>query len=280
MRNLTGKKAVVTGAASGIGKAIAQELARAGANLFLIDQDEVNLLKSVRQCQDLGAETAYEITNLACADNVAATAASILARHAPIDLLINNAGVSCYGASETMPLEEWERLLSVNLLCPVRLTMALMPHLLSRPEANITNVTSIYGLFVTRRCTAYHTTKFGILGFSEALRAEYCRSQLSVTTLCPGYVRTNLYGKLIQSGDWRDIQPPRWASTTAEHVARKTVAAIRRKQRLCLVTPVAYGAYYGVRLVPGLIDWINVLQRRSVRKPKQIESKDEVRRAA
>jgi short-subunit dehydrogenase len=125
------------------------------------------------------------------------------------------------------------------------------------------NVVSMYGFFATGRCTAYHVSKYGMLGLSEALRVEYGRRGLGVTALCPGFVRTSLYDNmLLADGHRRSPVPPRWLSTTPDQVAAKAIRAIRRNQRIALVTPLAHLAYHMKRFTPGVMDWLTHLGRR------------------
>ena len=121
----------------------------------------------------------------------------------------------------------------------------------------------MYGLFATNRCSAYHLSKFGMVGFSEALRAEYARCGLGVTALCPGYVTTDLPASMPNANsDRQPRRPPQWACTTPERVAEKAVRAIRRNARVALVTPLAHAAYYARRIAPGLIDTLYHIGRR------------------
>ncbi len=144
---------------------------------------------------------------------------------------------------------------------------------LGRPEAHILNVCSMYGLFATGGCSAYHLSKFGLVGFSEALRAEYCRRGLGVTALCPGFVTTDLFRSMPDTDSDRPHRtPPSWVCTTPERAAEKAVRAIRRNSRLTLVTPLAHLAYYTRRIAPGLLDTIyRFSRRRAERVPIEIE---------
>src|SRR5919109_925582 len=146
MREILGKSALVTGAASGIGRAIALKLADEGVRLFLVDINEIGL------------------------ESVANDA-----RLAGVDILVNNAGITYYGHTEQMSAEHWDRLTRVNLLSHIQFTRELLPSLLARPEAHVLNVCSMFGLVGMPKVAAYSTTKFALVGFSDALRAEYGR---------------------------------------------------------------------------------------------------------
>lgn len=179
-----------------------------------------------------------------------------------LDILINNAGIAWYGPTEQMPTSEWDRLLQINLLAPIQLTRALLPMLLSQPEAHILNVCSIAGLVAGRKLNAYHTSKFGLVGFSEALRAEFAPRGLGVTALCPGLVQTPLLQKAAPSK-----RLPAWACASPEAIAQQAIKAIRRNRGLVLVTPMARLLWLLKRLSPGLLEFVNGFQRKKWRKP-------------
>src|SRR5262249_7265241 len=128
-----------------------------------------------------------------------------------LDILVNNAGVAYYGPTERMTPGQWDWLLQVNLRSPIQLTQELLPTLLHRPEAHILNVCSIAGLVAGRKLAAYPVSKFGLVGFSEALRAEYAHRGLGVTALCPGLVRTGLFQAAVSGQPGKPVKPPpRW----------------------------------------------------------------------
>ena len=162
---------MVTGAASGIGRALALALAREGA-ARLIDIDEVNLAAAARAARDLGVTVATFVCDLTQPSQITATVQSVLSGGG-LNILVNNAGVAYYGATQDMTVEQWDRIIAVNLLAPIQLVRALMPALLAQEEAHILNVCSIFGLVPLRKGAAYQVSKFGLVGLSAALRAEY-----------------------------------------------------------------------------------------------------------
>jgi len=176
---------------------------------------------------------------------------------------VNNAGVTYYGPTAEMRTEHWETLLAVNLLAPVRLTSLLLPTLLARPEAHVLNVCSALGLIGMPRVAAYCTSKFGLVGYTESLRAECSRLGLGVTALCPGFVSTNLFQNALRSSAERKAKaPPKWVCTTPERVARAAVKAVRRNKRLVIVEPVARMMYATKRFAPALLDLLQSFGRR------------------
>lgn len=256
MRTLRAKRALVTGAASGIGRAISLALAQEGADVCLVDVNEVGLAEVAQKIQDLGRRVLSIRCDVSSSEEIAYVVEELQAAWGGLDILVNNAGVLHYGPTNLMSPEQWERVLGVNLLAPMHFIRLLLPTLLAQPEAHLVNVSSMYGYFATRRTAAYHASKFGLLGLTESLRAEFGRQGIGVTAVCPGFVTTHLFDagtSSHQNGESR--RPPTWACTTPEHVAKKTIRAIYRNHRIVLATPLAYGAFYLKRFAPWLIDW-------------------------
>jgi NAD(P)-dependent dehydrogenase (short-subunit alcohol dehydrogenase family) len=257
MKDLRGKLALVTGAGSGIGRAIAMELARHGANLFLVDICEPSLTEAAAEIGAEGVQGIPCVCDVAQPEEASRAVALLLETWGGLDILVNNAGVAYYGPTERMTAAQWDRVMGVNLLAPIQFTRELLPALLARPEAHILNVCSIGGLVASGRLAAYHASKFGLVGFSEALRAEFGPRGLGVTALCPGLVRTNLFRSAISGRPGTAVPiPPQWACAPPEAVARRAVRAIRRNQGLVLVTPMAHFLWGFKWLAPGLLDWI------------------------
>jgi 3-oxoacyl-[acyl-carrier protein] reductase len=255
MQVIRGRKALVTGAASGIGRALALALAREGADLCLVDMDEANLAAAAREARACGVTVTTRVCDLTQSSQITATVRSVLSEGA-LNILVNNAGVAYYGATHDMTAEQWDRIVAVNLLAPIQLTRELMPTLLAQDEAHVLNVCSIFGLVPLRKGAAYQTSKFGLVGLSAALRAEYGRD-LGVTALCPGFVRTALLETFETGGPGqRRHVIPAWLCASRENVAAAAIRAIRRDRGLVVISPAARLLWWLWRLSPGLLDWL------------------------
>jgi NAD(P)-dependent dehydrogenase (short-subunit alcohol dehydrogenase family) len=253
MRTIRGKVALVTGAGSGLGRAIALRLAREGARLHLADVNAASLAATAGDVRRTGALAAASIVDLSDRAGVDELAAAVQNEWGGVDILVNNAGIAWYGPTLKMTDDEWERLMAINLDAPVRLTRRLLKSLLSRPEAHVVNMASICGWVCGGRFAAYHVSKYGLIGFSEALRAEFNRHGLGVTAVCPGPVKTDLYRNArCGYADRTTPEPPAWLCTTTERVAAKTVRAIYRNEAVSLVGAAAYLLYFGKRFAPGV----------------------------
>jgi 3-oxoacyl-[acyl-carrier protein] reductase len=269
MKDLNGKYALVTGAASGIGRAIALSLSREGTNLFLVDINATDLATVADSASKAGVSVLTQTCDLAEKRQIGSVVECLLGRWGKLDILVNNAGMVYWGPTVNMTSEQWDRMLAVNLLAPIELTRLLLPTLLEQPEAHLVNVASLFGLVTTRRSCAYHTTKFGLVGFSESLRTEFRASHLGVSTICPGFVTTNLFTNGISGREGKEVPiPPRWICTTPERVARKVLSAIHRKRRLVVMTPFGHLWYQARRLAPGFVDFLFGIGRRRRPTPK------------
>ena len=189
-----GGTAVITGAASGIGRATARELSRRGSHLVLLDRDEVGLAAVVSEL--LAARPDRRVTSyagdLADRDAALATATEVRNAHPHVHLLMNNAGVALAGRFDQVSLEDIDWLLSINLHAVILMTHTLLPSLVSTHGSHVVNVSSLFGLIAPPGQTAYATSKFAVRGFSDALRQELAPHGVGVTTVHPGGIATSI----------------------------------------------------------------------------------------
>ncbi|GAA4574478.1 SDR family NAD(P)-dependent oxidoreductase [Micromonospora coerulea] len=189
-----GGTAVVTGAASGIGEALAHALARRGTDLVLLDRDAERLgavVAAIRAAHpDRRVDT--HLVDLADADATDRVAAEIRRAHPRIRLLVNNAGVALGGRFDQVTLDEFLWVVDINFRAVVRLTHALLPALKAEPGAHLVNVSSLFGLIAPAGQAAYSASKFAVRGFTEALRHELADDGVGVTSVHPGGIRTRI----------------------------------------------------------------------------------------
>lgn len=281
MRDLQGKTVFLTGAASGIGRQLALQLADVGCHLLLIDRDEPGLRTLATEVARENISVRTYCCDLSVPDQISRTVEAVQRDVGVIDILINNAGVAWYGATHLMSQEKWDWLMSINLLAPIQLTQLLLPTLIQRPDAHIVNMCSISGLVAGGRFAAYHTSKFGLVGFTEALRAEYGRSGIGVSAICPGPVLTDLYRSAQKPETSKGVpQPPAIICATPERVAQMTIKAIRRNRRMVLITPMAHGLFQLKRFLPGLLDFVSRFSRSKKRRRQERIRQEELRLAS
>jgi NAD(P)-dependent dehydrogenase (short-subunit alcohol dehydrogenase family) len=191
---IANRTAVITGAASGIGRGIAQALARRGCNLALCDVNEVGLAETAMLVRGTGVAASTHRLDVADRAQVAAAPKTVLAHHARVDLLFNNAGVAVGGTFEQVSEEDFDWLLEINFHGVVRMTRAFLPLLRASDRARIVNVSSVFGIIAPPGQAAYCASKFAVRGFSESLRKELEAegASVGVTVVHPGGVATSI----------------------------------------------------------------------------------------
>ncbi|AWN38915.1 SDR family NAD(P)-dependent oxidoreductase [Methylobacterium radiodurans] len=188
---LAGRTALITGAGSGIGRALALGLARRGCHLALADIDAAGLAETAERLP-AGLRVSRHRLDVADREAVAALPAQIRAAHLGLDLLVNNAGVALGGSFEQVSEADFDWLLGINFWGVVRMTRAFLPLLRESPEARIVNLSSLYGLIAPPGQTAYAASKFAVRGFSQALAHELAGSTVGLTLVHPGGVATRI----------------------------------------------------------------------------------------
>ena len=217
---LDGRTAVITGAAGGIGRAIAVSLARRACNLALADVDEIGLAATADLVRGSGVRVSRHRIDVGDRAAVAGFPDIVAAEHGGVDLLINNAGVAVGGTFEQVSDEDFEWLFEINFWGVVRMTRAFLPLLRASEDARVVNLSSVYGLVAPPEQAAYSASKFAVRGFSEALRHELEGTSIGVSVVHPGGVATSIA---------ENARVP--AGTTEEEIARRR-AKYRKLLRL------------------------------------------------
>ncbi len=242
MNDYRKKHVVLTGAASGIGRALALALARKGARVALVDIHRARLASVLDEVRRLApdVEPSAHVTDLADPEAVDALAKAALSELGHVDLLVNNAGVAVVSPLVRMTTSDWSLVTGVNVWGPIRLTQALLPSMLARKSGRIVMTASLAGLVGAPGMVAYSTTKFAIVGFAEALRHEVEGQGVGVTVVCPGYVRTGFHAATRYKNDGFEQfldHAPRWYGVSAERVAAIVLDAVARGQSLVTIGP-------------------------------------------
>ena len=265
MKELAGKTAVVTGAGSGIGRATALALAAAGSRLAVTDLD-IDAAREVasRIGEQGGAASAFAL-DVRDQDGVIRAAEEIRQAMGAPAVLVNNAGIAVGGYFLDTSYESWSEIIAVNLLGVVHCCRAFVPVMAASGRGgHVVNIASMLGYTGIRGAGAYCATKFGVLGFSESLRAELVDHDIGVSTICPGMVRTNIINAGILESSTEDVEARRVSiqalyekrNFAPDRVAAAIVKAIRRNRAVVPVAPEAWLAYYLKRWTPGLLAWI------------------------
>ncbi|MET1036772.1 MAG: SDR family oxidoreductase [Aeromicrobium sp.] len=194
MTHFTGKVAVVTGAASGIGRALAIELARRGARLAISDVDVAGLAETETLVRAEGAEVRSDPLDVSQRELVLAYADTVVEHFGAVNLVVNNAGIAFTGTIEQMSFKDIDRVMDVDFWGVVSGTKAFLPHLIASGDGHVVNISSVFGLFSVPSQGAYNAAKFAVRGFTEALRQEMINGNRPVKVTCvhPGGIRTNI----------------------------------------------------------------------------------------
>jgi len=190
--DVNGKVVAITGAGSGIGRALAVAVARKGAIPALADRDERSLTETSQLIAGSGAACSTHVVDVSEEASVNAFAAAVESEHGRVDAIVNNAGVALYGSVLELSTSEMAWLMNVNFWGVVHGVKAFLPALLRRPEATIVNLSSLFGLWGPPGQSAYAASKFAVRGFSESLRGELAGSGVHVVTVHPAGIRTSI----------------------------------------------------------------------------------------
>jgi NAD(P)-dependent dehydrogenase (short-subunit alcohol dehydrogenase family) len=182
--------AVVTGAGSGIGRALAHQLAAAGSALALADIDETGLLQTAQSLEKKSALVTTRVVDVADEDGVRSFAEDVATRHGRVTLLINNAGVALEGKFEEISLDDFRWLMNINFWGTVYGVKHFLPILKREERSHIVNLSSVFGIIAPPGQPAYSASKFAVRGFTECLRHELARTTVGVSCVHPGGIRT------------------------------------------------------------------------------------------
>ncbi len=265
VRTLKGKWVLVTGAASGIGKATALACARRGADLVLCDLNEGGLAEVAAAIEQLGCKTLARRVDVSVRHEMRQFADWVAREAGVLDLLINNAGVGLGANFLDTPLEDWDWIVSINLMGVVHGCFYFIPPMVERGAGgHVVNVSSAAGYVATPPLAAYSATKFAVLGLSEALRQELAPHRIGVTAVCPGIINTPITRSARLRGAAADerarermVRFYEQRNYPPERVAENILKAIQRNRAVAPTSPEAWVFYYLKRFAPGLIVRLN-----------------------
>jgi short-subunit dehydrogenase len=296
MKQFTDRVAAITGAGSGMGRALALALAREGCHLALADRNAASLAETAQlahaaMARIVGAPLRVTTQVLDVADRGAmfAWADEAAAEHSRVNLVFNNAGVALSSTIEGMDYADLEWIVGINFWGVVHGTKAFLPHLKAAGEGHIVNMSSVFGLFAQPGMSGYNATKFAVRGFTEALRQELdlMRCGVSATTVLPGGIRTNIaqssriarnmVGFMIEDEQQGRDKFEKLMITTADEAARVILDGVRRNRRRVLIGRDARAADWIARVLPSAYQTLVVWQtRRRMRRLAQKRAREDV----
>lgn len=261
MNGFRNKVAAITGAGSGIGRALATGLAKGGCEVALSDINEVGLEETASQARAHGVKVSTERVDVSNRDAVHAWADTVVANHGRVNLIFNNAGVALGSTVESTNYEDFEWLMAINFWGVVYGTKAFLPHLKASGDGHVVNVSSILGLAGMPGQSAYNCAKFAVRGFTESLRQELAMTDAPVraTSVHPGGIKTNIARAARTDHSLREVgidsedpakQFERAFITTADKAAEIILRGVAKQRGRVLVGPDAHAFDWIVRLLP------------------------------
>lgn len=223
-----GKVAVITGAASGIGEALALELAGRGSHIALVDVQAKALDEVAQQVIAKGVTASTHVVDVADIDALEALPAAVLGAHGAVDVLVNNAGVGVGGTIFDYSRDDIDWILDINVRGVLHGTRVFLPHLVERPIAQIANTSSIFGYISPARQALYAASKFAVRGYSNSLRLDLADTPVGVTSIHPGGIQTAIA---------RNARPAAGVTMSAEEQAKR----IRWTEKQFMTSPEAAG---------------------------------------
>lgn len=227
-QSLQGKKAIITGAGRGIGRATAFALAKEGVSLGLIARTTEHVEQVAEELRAEGTEVVVATADVAKNEQVTTAIDSIMEQLGSVDILINNAGIAKFGNFLELEVEEWEQIIQVNLLGMYYVTRAILPNMIEQQSGDIINISSTAGERGGPVTSAYSASKFGVLGLTESLSMEARKYDIRVSALTPSTVVTDLAveGGLVTGDEENVLQP--------EDLAQLMVAQLKLNKRVFL----------------------------------------------
>ena len=284
MKNFSGKVAAVTGAGSGIGRALAVELATKGCHVALSDVDDTGLAETValvEQAAPIAGSVKVTTAHVDVADReaVEAWAAGVMTEFGRVNLIFNNAGVALSANVGAMTYDNFRWLIDINFWGVVHGTLAFLPHLKASGDGHVVNISSVFGLLGIPSQSAYNAAKFAVRGFTDALRTELDIEQcgVSATTIHPGGIRTNIARNArFESAEHEEavdaeqaaVDFERLTRTTPEKAAQLIIGAVEKNKRRALIGPDAHVFDAAARISPRGSQWAlgKILARSSTKR--------------
>ena len=268
MKQFKEKVAVITGAASGIGRCLVLNLAAEGCHLAISDINAEELQETMAMVENKSIQITSCVVDVADRQQVFGFADQVMADHKRVDLVINNAGTAMFGSLAEVSLDEFEWLMGINFWGVVYGSMAFLPHLQSRPEANLVNISSVHGLFTNPGCGPYCSSKFAVSGFTQTLCQEMKDSSVTVSCVHPGGIRTGIvFNRRIAEKSVEEQTPAEaqedfdkaLGKTSADEAAKIILRGIKKNKTRILVGRDAYIYDFLARFVPAT--WQKIMGR-------------------
>ena len=270
MNIFSGKVAIVTGAGSGIGKGLAEELARRGAHIVISDISQERIQSVAAEIVQSGGKATASALDVSKYEAVKKIIDDTVAAHGRIDYIFNNAGIAVGGPAKDFSIDDWRKVIDINLYGVVHGASVAFPIMVKQGFGHIINTASIEGLVPMPGTSSYVASKYGVVGLSNALRIEGADLGVRVSVVCPAYIKTAIFNdaKMIKVDREKLMKSmPDWAGITPEECAKVILRGVERNRAFIVVTAIAKILWRLHRMSPGLVMWLMKLSARdSLRK--------------
>ena len=234
MKNFKDKVAVITGAGGGVGSALARQLAELGCHLALVDIAEQPLSELAAALGDSDVNISTHVVDITSEPQMAALPGAVLERHGKVNILVNNAGITYQKSFATHTLEDWDKIIGINLWGVIYGCHHFLEALQSSGEAHIVNLSSMSAFVGLPGQTSYCATKAAVRLLSESMSAELAEHNIGVTSVHPGAIKTDMIQATLKNSDdisaaQRNYELAQKIGVTPEHVAQRIIQAIRKK---------------------------------------------------
>ncbi len=255
----TNKIAIITGGASGIGRAIGEELARHGGIVTLADINGSPAADAAKAIQVSGGKAQAAALYVTDAVAVQKLVHETVTEHGRVEYMFNNAGITMFGEVRDITLDDWDRILDVNLRGVIHGVMAAYPIMVRQGSGHIVNTGSLYGLTPSPGGIPYATSKYGVVGLSTSLRAEAAALGVKVSVVCPGFIDTPIKdsAKYINISKEEALSQFPLKLASVEKCAQTVLHGVARNKDVIIVTPFAWASWLLYRLSPGFVSWLS-----------------------
>lgn len=267
MKNLKNKVAAVTGAGSGIGQALALNLAKEGCHLALSDVNEKGLKETLKMLKGFSINITHQVLDVSDKDAVYQWANKVVEEHGSVNMIFNNAGVALSGTVDDLSIEDYKWIMDINFWGVVYGTKAFLPYLEKSGEGHVINISSVFGLTSQPLMSGYNASKFAVRGFTESLRQDLELTGSNVTTTCihPGGIKTNIAKSARMSKSVETVTGIKTANAssafekffthTADTAAKTILKGVKKNDRRVLIGLEARMLDGMVRVLPTGYQW-------------------------
>jgi NAD(P)-dependent dehydrogenase (short-subunit alcohol dehydrogenase family) len=269
MNNFSGKVAIVTGAGSGIGKGLAEELARRGAHVVISDIHAQRIAKVARGIVQANGKVTASTLDVSNYEAVKKNIDDTVAAHGRIDYIFNNAGIVIGGPAKDFSIDDWRKVIDINLYGVVHGASVAFPIMMKQGFGHIINTSSMEGLVAFPGTSSYVTSKYGVVGLSNSLRIEGADLGVRVSVVCPGYIKTAIFNDFKMINIDREkllAQLPDWIGITPEECAKVILRGVERNEAFIIVTLFAKFLWALHRISPHFVIRIMKMSWRDAKK--------------